>query len=75
MFLSYREEDVSGNFTPLYVRNPSDPSLQPSGVPRTHPSDQSAEFQDFGDFGINPFRHSHTGDLLILQLVYALQVA
>ena len=74
MFLSNQEEDVSGNFTSLWMRNPS-LSLQASGVSRTHPLDQSAKFHSFGDFGINPSKHAHIGGLLILQPAYAPQWA
>mgnify|MGYP003366328469 CR=1 FL=1 len=68
MLLSNHEEDVSGNLIPLYFTKPS-PSPQANGVLRTHPSDQYPEFQSFEDFGTNPFKHAHFGELpLLLQL-------
>jgi hypothetical protein len=70
MLLLYHEEDVSGNFTPVRFWNPS-LSLHSKGVLRTHPSDQSAESQSFGDLGKNPSKHAHTGELLMLQVAYA----
>ncbi|KAF9672895.1 hypothetical protein SADUNF_Sadunf11G0092000 [Salix dunnii] len=68
MLLSYQEEDVSGNFIPVYFSKPT-LSLHSSGVLRIHPPDQSEKFQSAGDLGMNPSKHAHIGDLFISQRV------
>jgi hypothetical protein len=70
----YQDEDVSGNFTLVRFRNRS-LSLHSKGVLRTHQSDQSAESQSFGDLVKNPSKHARTGELLILQVAFALHKA
>ena len=66
MVILNHEEDVLGNFTFLYFRKPT--LLHSNGVLRTQPSDQSTEFQFFGDLDTNPCKHAHTGELLALHM-------
>uniref|UniRef100_A0A6N2ME48 Uncharacterized protein n=1 Tax=Salix viminalis TaxID=40686 RepID=A0A6N2ME48_SALVM len=52
---------VSGIFTPASFRNPSPEQF--NGVFLTQPFDQSVMSQSAGDFGTNPFKQPHTGEL------------